>query len=121
MSSTENNGKDAESPYVMVNDVQMVPESSNPQNGNENELTFTRHPMLLDACPSCSKQVTTSINTHFALSTWAAVVVLAICFWPLFWVPLVVTSAKKTDHFCPQCDAKVGTVAPFSDCCADKS
>lgn len=81
MSPTNDEGKDAESPYVMVNDAKMVPESSNTQNGNEEERTFTRHPMLLDACPSCSKQVTTSVNTQFALSTWAAVVVLAICFW----------------------------------------
>jgi len=123
MSSLGNKGNDVESPYVMINNAQMVPTSeaqgSDARSSTDTqERTFKRFPMTVEACTHCNKKVTTSINTRMAMQTWIAVLILAICFWPLFWVPLVVASAKKTEHFCPQCDAKLGEVAPFSDCCA---
>jgi len=82
------------------------------------KVKFKRKRVKVEACKHCNQKVKTSINTNMATETWILVLILVICFFPLFWVPLVVPSAKKTEHFCPQCDAKLGEVAPFSDCCA---
>jgi hypothetical protein len=41
-------------------------------------------------------------------------------FWPACWIPLVMDSAKFTDHICTHCGVVVGHVKPLSDCCVEE-
>ena len=45
---------------------------------------------------------------------------VVLIFWPVFWIPLIIDSAKKTDHNCKQCGGLVGHVNPLSDCCIEE-
>jgi len=79
-----------------------------------------RNPVQMN-CPMCKKQnVTTRTKTYPNWMTWAAAAGMALIFWPVFWIPLVIDPAKKTEHYCSNCHENVGTVQPFSDCCVTK-
>jgi len=79
---------------------------------------FGREPTNIPTCPNCGKMnVMTRTSTFATLQTWLLVLGLLVLFWPICWLPLVVDSAKKTEHVCTQCHTVVGTVQPMSDCC----
>eukprot|EP00567_Pseudictyota_dubia_P002223 CAMPEP_0197465910 /NCGR_PEP_ID=MMETSP1175-20131217/64782_1 /TAXON_ID=1003142 /ORGANISM="Triceratium dubium, Strain CCMP147" /LENGTH=223 /DNA_ID=CAMNT_0043001935 /DNA_START=1 /DNA_END=672 /DNA_ORIENTATION=- len=80
-------------------------------------LDFDRKPAMLDICPNCQQQSRTKIRTYPSILTWAMVVLLFLLFWPLCWIPLVVSKCKATDHTCVKCNVKVGEVKPFEDIC----
>ena len=82
------------------------------------EAPLNRHPTQLGSCPRCSSpDISTRTQTYPSCETWALCVVLALVFWPVFWIPLVMDSTKRTDHLCNRCHEVVGTVKPFHDCC----
>ncbi|KAL7531227.1 hypothetical protein ACHAXR_003914 [Thalassiosira sp. AJA248-18] len=77
-----------------------------------------RHPTNIPICPHCSQpNVLTRTSTFPSFETWICCELLLLVFWPACWVPLVMDNAKKTDHVCTRCNALVGQVKPFSDCC----
>lgn len=78
---------------------------------------FDRKPAMLDMCPNCQQQSRTQVRTYPNIVTWAMAVLLFLLFWPLCWVPLVVSKCKATDHTCVKCNVKVGGVKPFEDIC----
>mmetsp|Transcript_32043 Transcript_32043/g.49003 ORF Transcript_32043/g.49003 Transcript_32043/m.49003 type:complete len:93 (+) Transcript_32043:295-573(+) len=80
-------------------------------------LTLKRRPVQLDSCPHCKQVSRTRIKTYPSFITWALCLALIFVFWPICWIPLVVDSAKQTDHFCVLCQAKIGGVRPLQDCC----
>ena len=77
-----------------------------------------RHPTMFPSCPHCgATNVMTRTSTYPSIETWLLCVGILLLFWPAFWIPLVMDSAKTTDHFCTSCNATVGKTRPFSDCC----
>jgi hypothetical protein len=61
-------------------------------------------------CQHCGKETVTSVRDMVGVTTVVAVIVLAVLFWPLLWVPFCVPSCKKTSHYCGHdgCRKKVG-------------
>jgi lipopolysaccharide-induced tumor necrosis factor-alpha factor len=61
-------------------------------------------------CPHCHRQTVTAVDDVLGVGTVVAVVILAILFWPICWLPLCVPSCKRTNHYCghPTCGKKVG-------------
>ncbi|KAL7551460.1 hypothetical protein ACHAWF_014647 [Thalassiosira exigua] len=77
-----------------------------------------RPPTFIPLCPHCGAvDASTRTSTYPALETWLLCLGVLLIFWPACWVPLVVDSAKRTDHLCNRCNEVVGTVKPLSDCC----
>lgn len=81
--------------------------------------SFTRFPMMDITCSNCQQVGRTKVRTAPAWQTWAATGVGFLLFWPLCWLPLVMDSCKKSEHFCTSCGHKLGTVQPFQDCCVN--
>lgn len=80
--------------------------------------TFGRKPAFMATCPYCqSVNVRTRLQTFPSWVTWLAVLLIALVFWPLAWIPLVVDCTKTTEHYCPNCHALVGSVCAFEDAC----
>lgn len=78
---------------------------------------LTRNPTQMDACPCCQANARTRVVTAPSIVTWAVVVLLVFVFWPLCWLPLVMTKTKQSDHYCTSCNMKVGTIGACTDCC----
>ena len=81
-------------------------------------IFVSRTPTLLPHCPCCgSRNVRTRTRTAPSFVTWVAVVALAFVFWPLCWIPLVTDTCRQTFHYCNHCNAEVGHIRAFQDCC----
>ena len=61
-------------------------------------------------CPHCHRQTVTAVDDVLGVGTVVAVILIAILFWPLCWLPLCVPSCKRTNHYCGHhtCGKKVG-------------
>ena len=68
-------------------------------------------------CQHCGKETVTSVKDMVGVTTVVAVIVLALLFWPLLWVPFCVPSCQETSHYCGHvgCRKKVGVT---QSCCA---
>jgi hypothetical protein len=62
--------------------------------------TLSRNPMMMRQCRNCQQESRTRIRTFPAWQTWLSSAVLVSVFWPICWIPLVMDSCKKTEHFC---------------------
>lgn len=81
-------------------------------------ISGSRRPIQIPLCPHCElEHARTRTRTYPNAATWASVGVGAIVFFPLCWVPLVIDGMKKTDHYCQNCDNKIGSVRPFEGFC----
>lgn len=81
-------------------------------------VVISRSPIVVVACPECSAtNVRTQCRTVPGYITVILAVVLFVVCWPLFWIPFVMRTAKRTDHFCPHCRAVLYSVKPLQDCC----
>ncbi|XP_037822460.1 lipopolysaccharide-induced tumor necrosis factor-alpha factor homolog [Lucilia sericata] len=61
-------------------------------------------------CPSCHAEILTTVK-HTANSRthcWALVLCLFIC-WPCVCVPYCMDSCQSANHYCPNCNAYIGT------------
>ena len=82
------------------------------------ESPLGRHPTSIPICTHCSHtNVMTRTSTYPSMVTWVLCGGLVLLFWPACWIPLVMDSAKTTDHICTKCNNVVGVVNPLSDCC----
>lgn len=70
-----------------------------------------RNPVT-QTCPNCSQTVPTRTREQVNGLTIVAVIVLLFLFWPLFWLPLCMPSCKATEHYCSNCNYKIGTADP---------
>ena len=78
----------------------------------------SRTPAVIPICPHCgNRNVRTRIRTAPDVWTWLAVIALAFVFWPLCWIPLVTDVSRHTHHYCGNCNAEVGNIHSFQDCC----
>eukprot|EP00980_Cylindrotheca_fusiformis_P003509 scaffold781_cov132-Cylindrotheca_fusiformis.AAC.28 len=89
-------------------------------NRQQSDPFFTRFPMINMVCPECHQESRSKVRSYPAWQTWTAAGLTFLLFWPLCWVPLVLESCKRSDHYCNSCGAKVGSVAPFEDCCVSE-
>ena len=88
---------------------------------NDIQLRLGRRPTSIQQCPHClATHVMTSTSTYPTLETWLMCFVIFWVFWPACWIPLVMDSAKFTDHICTHCGVVVGHVKPLSDCCVEE-
>ena len=118
---------DGQGPYVQgfaVGDSQavtvIVDENNRNPYANQDDpfVGSTRRPVELALCPKChATNVRTRTRTYPTLGTWVGAVGVGICFFPLFWVPLVVDTCKQTDHYCQACNQKLASIKPLEGCC----
>jgi LITAF-like zinc ribbon domain len=68
-----------------------------------------RNPVGLQ-CPWCHRQTITMVQDRMSLTTLVSIVLLAIFFWPLCWLPLCIPACKTTHHYCGhfECRRRVG-------------
>lgn len=100
---------------------QVLPHSNRPRcvtATTDRDFTYipmgSRDSVELSFCPKCDKsRVKTIPHTKVTEATWASVAVGAFVFWPLCWLPLVITPFKQTNHYCANCGCKVGRDKPF--------
>ncbi|XP_018792718.1 PREDICTED: lipopolysaccharide-induced tumor necrosis factor-alpha factor homolog isoform X2 [Bactrocera latifrons] len=61
-------------------------------------------------CPSCHADVLTTVNyqPNSCTHIWALVLCLFIC-WPCVCVPYCMDSCQNANHYCPNCNAFIGT------------
>jgi hypothetical protein len=116
-----------EPPMITVGDkdIKVIIEDKNNRNTPTSErniykldqdpvLAGSREPVNLAFCPHCSKEgARTRTKTYPNIVTWTCVAVGAVVFFPICWVPLVVDKMKKTDHYCQNCEQKLGSIKPF--------
>jgi len=118
---------------------------------------LTRLPCQMDHCPCCQARCRTRVVTFPNWVTWTMCILIFFVFWPLCWVPLVLTKVstvkrslfccfwflvpltfwilskfeihlnyitntiyshqtKQSDHYCTECNMKVGTIGACGDC-----
>ena len=92
--------------------------NSNVSSSNAQLPPLNRHPTSIPTCQHCHQtNITTRTTTYPSIETFLMCGGLVLIFWPVCWIPLVMDSAKRTDHLCTNCNSVVGTVKPLSDCC----
>ena len=104
-------------PAAAISNVK-INNASNKNNTSFQEPPLGRHPTSIPICINCSHtNVMTRTSTYPSMVTWVLCGGLVLLFWPACWIPLVMDSAKTTDHICTKCNNVVGVVNPLSDCC----
>jgi len=84
-------------------------------------FTIREPSTMMNPCPHCHEMSKTKVHTFPNWVTWASVLLLlCVGMWPFFWIPLVMTKTKQTDHYCVSCNKKVYTVGAFKDCCESR-
>jgi hypothetical protein len=99
-------------PYTCGNDprtVAIVPRATTTPNKIKVYKNLGRNPTGLQ-CPYCGRQSVTTVQDIIGVGTVVAVIVIAILFWPLCWLPFCVPSCKRTTHYCGhmECRSKIG-------------
>ncbi|KAF4667257.1 hypothetical protein FOL47_003659 [Perkinsus chesapeaki] len=59
-------------------------------------------------CPYCRHTGPTKVNHNISLGTWICVIILAIIFFPVAWIPCCCKACQQADHRCVKCNVKVG-------------
>ena len=65
-------------------------------------------------CPHCNHRGPTRTAEMCSAVTLIAIVILLFVFWPLFWLPLCIPSCKSTEHYCTNCNSRLGRVEACS-------
>ncbi|XP_049865441.1 lipopolysaccharide-induced tumor necrosis factor-alpha factor homolog [Pectinophora gossypiella] len=61
-------------------------------------------------CPSCRATIQTRVESKATSKTH--MIALVLCLWgcfPCVWVPYCTDSCQNADHYCPNCQAYIGT------------
>ncbi|KAF4667256.1 hypothetical protein FOL47_003658 [Perkinsus chesapeaki] len=69
---------------------------------------FFDHQSVMVTCPNCKTQGPTRVWHRINVGSLVAMVVIAVVFFPLFWLPLVCQSCQSAEHHCSTCNYKVG-------------
>ncbi|XP_022191463.1 lipopolysaccharide-induced tumor necrosis factor-alpha factor homolog [Nilaparvata lugens] len=61
-------------------------------------------------CPSCQKVITTRVDQEATIKThlFALLLCVLMC-WPCACIPYCTDSCKASNHYCPNCDAFLGS------------
>ena len=68
-------------------------------------------------CQFCQHKGPTEVREKFGTCAIIALVVLLVCFWPLFFLPLIMPSCKDKEHICVNCQRRVGLNEASCDTC----
>lgn len=94
------------------------PTPASSYSGTQQQLVFASRTPVVVSCPHChSHNVRTRTRTAPHILTWLAVLILVFVFWPICWIPLVIDGARRTTHYCSNCNAELGSMGAFQDCC----
>ena len=64
-------------------------------------------------CPYCNSDIWTRVETKPSLLAWIAGIALAVIGCVIFsCVPCCLESLEETTHFCPKCNATLGSIKP---------
>mmetsp|Transcript_19325 Transcript_19325/g.36482 ORF Transcript_19325/g.36482 Transcript_19325/m.36482 type:complete len:179 (-) Transcript_19325:137-673(-) len=88
-----------------------------PQQSLQAHLVLSRDPVPLQPCMHCGRNGRTRVTTSPNWVTWCLVGLLLFLFWPLFFLPLVMNSTRRSVHRCNMCDEKIAVIQPCEDCC----
>ena len=58
-------------------------------------------------CQYCSHGGPTIMKEKLGMCAIIAIIVLVVCFWPLFWLPFIMPGCKDKEHICQNCHRKV--------------
>lgn len=67
-------------------------------------------------CQFCQHTGPTYVKEKFGTCAIIAIVVLVLCFWPLFFLPLIMPSCKDKEHICTNCQRVVSDVIKRNTC-----
>lgn len=62
-------------------------------------------------CQFCGHTGPTYVKEKLGTCAIIGIVVLVVCFWPLFWLPLVMESCKDKQHICTNCQREVSLLS----------
>ncbi|CAH1635086.1 unnamed protein product [Spodoptera littoralis] len=60
-------------------------------------------------CPSCNAEITTRVQYMSSTKTHLFALGLCLLFWPLVCLPYLLSSCQNADHYCPNCNAYIGS------------
>ncbi|CAH0668927.1 unnamed protein product [Spodoptera exigua] len=60
-------------------------------------------------CPSCRVEIVTRVEYINSSKTHLFALGLCIVFWPLVCLPYFLDSCRNADHYCPNCNAYIGS------------
>ncbi|XP_041973084.1 lipopolysaccharide-induced tumor necrosis factor-alpha factor-like [Aricia agestis] len=61
-------------------------------------------------CPSCKSSIMSKVKHKPTTKTHLIALLLCLCLcWPCVCVPYCVDSCRNADHYCPSCNAYIGT------------
>ncbi|RVE50386.1 hypothetical protein evm_004923 [Chilo suppressalis] len=63
----------------------------------------------LMTCPSCLNQIVTRVDRSPSCRTHLMALLCLLLFWPCMCVPYCVDSCNDADHYCPHCNAYIGS------------
>ena len=95
---------------------QVVPPQPQQQQ-QQGHSVIGRNPRPLQPCMHCGRNGRTRVTTAPNWVTWCLVGLLLFLFWPLFFLPLVMNSTRKSIHYCNMCNEEVAVIQPCEDCC----
>ncbi|RZF38011.1 hypothetical protein LSTR_LSTR006410 [Laodelphax striatellus] len=62
------------------------------------------------SCPNCQKIITTRVDQEATMKTHLFALLLCLLFcWPCVCVPYCTETCKATNHYCPNCEAFLGS------------
>ncbi|KAJ8726875.1 hypothetical protein PYW08_015272 [Mythimna loreyi] len=60
-------------------------------------------------CKSCRAQIVTRVELKTSTKTHLFALLLCCVFWPCVCLPYCIDSCQNADHYCPNCDAYIGS------------
>ncbi|CAG8624241.1 36206_t:CDS:1 [Gigaspora margarita] len=90
--------------------IQDPPPPVRVMNPNQGYINITSHTPTRVTCPHCNNSVVTLVTEDLGATAWFLVIILCLVFWPLVWLPCVVSSFKNKTHTCPNCRHVLGVV-----------
>ncbi|XP_063725351.1 lipopolysaccharide-induced tumor necrosis factor-alpha factor homolog [Symsagittifera roscoffensis] len=77
---------------------------------HQHSVSLGKYPVTMQ-CVHCQSTITTRVNHTIGCGAW--VVCLAVCFfigpWGCCLIPFCVDGCKDTSHYCPNCNACLGS------------
>ncbi|KAJ8726876.1 hypothetical protein PYW08_015273 [Mythimna loreyi] len=60
-------------------------------------------------CASCNQQIVTRVELKASTKTHLFALLLCFVFWPCVCLPYCIDSCQNADHYCPNCNAYIGS------------
>ncbi|CAG8585454.1 11998_t:CDS:1 [Dentiscutata erythropus] len=90
--------------------VQPPPPPVMVMNPNQGYINISSHVPVRVTCPHCNNSVVTVVTEDLGSTAWILAIILCLVFWPLVWIPCVLSNFKDKTHTCPNCRTVLGVV-----------